>query len=180
METEIKTERPDSSRALNEVNKEETEIPTHKKAASFWKLQYGLMKRFDVFVIIMGTIGSIGMGLTMPLFSVIFGGTINTFGAASATNPDAFIDDISQLCLKFMYVGLGMWAAGYIMIWLWGYNGRIISKRIKKNYFKLLMDQEQGYFDTKDTYQFATKIQAQVKSIEMGVKIKYIFYHFQK
>jgi ATP-binding cassette, subfamily B (MDR/TAP), member 1 len=170
MENEIKTERQDSSRALNELNEEDKEIPSIKKAASFWQLQYGLMKRFDVFVVIIATIGSIIMGLASPLFSIIFGGTINSYGSASSTSPEAFIEDIKQLCLNFLYVGIGMWAAGYVMIWLWGYNGRIISKRIKKNYFRLLMEQEQGYFDTKDTYQFATKIQAQVKSIEMGVK----------
>lgn len=175
METDNKTDRPDSSRGLNVIKPENAEVPAHKKAASFWKLQYSLMKRFDVFVIIIATIGSICMGLTMPLFSIMFGGTINTFGASSTTNPETFIEEIRQLCLKFLYIGLGMWAAGYLMIWLWGYNGRIISKRIKKNYFRLLMEQEQGYFDTKDTFQFATKIQAQVKSIEMGVKFEFFY-----
>ena len=168
METENRVEATNSARGLNE-NPAVEEVSSHKKAASFFQLQYSMLKPFDKMVIFFGTIGSIGMGLTMPLFSVIFGGTINTFGSQSTTNGEVFIDDIRSLCLKFMYVGLGMWAAGYLMIWLWGYNGRIISKRIKKNYFRLLMNQEQGYFDDKDTYQFATKIQAQVKTIEMGV-----------
>jgi ATP-binding cassette subfamily B (MDR/TAP) protein 1 len=143
-------------------NSEITEVQDSKRAVSFFKLQYSLLKKFDVFMIFVALMGSFGMGIAMPLFSIIFGGSINSFGASSA-NPNTFLDDIKALCAKFVYVGLGMWAAGYIMIWLWGLNGRIIAKRIKKRYFKLLMNQEQGYFDTKDTYQFATKIQAQVQ-----------------
>jgi ATP-binding cassette subfamily B (MDR/TAP) protein 1 len=168
METDNRIEAQDSARGLNESPAVE-EVPNHKKAASFFQLQYSMLKPFDKMVIFFGTIGSIGKGLTEPLFSVIFGDTINTFGAQSTTDQETFIEDIRSLCLKFFYVGLGMWAAGYLMIWLWAYNGRVIAKRIKKNYFRLLMNQEQGYFDDKDTYQFATKIQAQVKTIEMGV-----------
>jgi ATP-binding cassette subfamily B (MDR/TAP) protein 1 len=173
METEIISDRQDSARVLNNKTSKETsnshDVPMHKKAASFWQLQYSLMKKFDVFVVIIAVISSIIVGLASPLFSIIFGGTLNSYGSASSSSPEEFIEEIKQLCLKFLYVGLGMWAAGYVMIWLWGYNGRIISKRIKKNYFLLLMQQEQGYYDVKDTFQFATKIQAQVKSIEMGV-----------
>jgi hypothetical protein len=59
------------------------------------------------------------------------------------------------------------------MISLFSYNGRVLSQRIKKKYFKLIMLQEQGYFDQCNTYEFATKIQAQVKSIENGVNINF-------
>ena len=114
----------------------------------------------------------------MPLFAVIFGGSINSFGSQGSTNPEAFIDDIKGLCLKFLYVGLGMWVAGFLMIWLWTYNGRTIAKRVKKSYFKLLMEQEQGYFDMRNTYEFATNIQTQVKTIEMGVRIFLRIYLF--
>ena len=150
---------------------EEKEVADLKKAASFFELQYTLLKRFDYLVITFAMVGSIGTGIAMPLFSIIFGGSINAFGGGDGSvNPDQFIEDIRSLCLKFLYVGLGMWLAGFIMIWLWNFNGRTIAKRIKKNYFKLLMKQEQAYFDQKDTFQFATKIQTQVKSIEMGVR----------
>jgi hypothetical protein len=68
-----------------------------------------------------------------------------------------------------------MWAAGFVMVWLWTTNGLKITKRIKKEYFRLIMNQEQGFFEVnKDILQYPTKIQAQLKKIEMGVKFIHI------
>ena len=142
-----------------------------KKAASFFQLQYQMSTSCDNIIMIIALLGSLGMGISMPLFSVVFGGSINTFGTVNASGNETFISDISSLCAKFVYVGLGIWASGYIMIWLWGYNGRVIAKRIKERYFELLLSQEQGWYDQQNVNEFSTKIQTQVKTVEIGVSI---------
>ena len=38
-----------------------------------------------------------------------------------------------------------------------------------KLYFYLILKQEQGWFDKNNAFQFATKVQAQLEQIEMGV-----------
>jgi hypothetical protein len=151
------------------VNKKEEKVKDVQKAASFFQLQYALSTTCDNVIMIIALLGSLGMGISMPLFSVIFGGSINTFGTLNTKGNEAFLSDISSLCLKFVFVGLGIWFASYLMIWLWGYNGRVIAKRIKERYFELLMSQEQGWFDAQNVNEFSTKIQTQVKTIEMGV-----------
>ncbi len=157
---------------LKEKKTEEQEnISNTKKAASFWQLQYTFSKGFkDAFIVTVAIIGSIGMGLSMPLFSIVFGGTVNSFGStAGPFNREAFIEDIRKMALNFLYVGLGIFASGFMMIWLWSLNGKTTAKRIKKEYLKLLMRQEQAFFDLVKPFEFATKIQSQVKTIEMGV-----------
>jgi|LauGreDrversion4_2_1035121.scaffolds.fasta_scaffold660566_1 ATP-binding cassette subfamily B (MDR/TAP) protein 1 len=155
------------------VKKKEEKVKDVQKAASFFQLQYALSTPCDNVIMIIALLGSLGMGISMPLFSVIFGGSINTFGTLNTKGNETFLSDISSLCLKFVYVGLGIWFASYLMIWLWGYNGRVIAKRIKEKYFELLMSQEQGWFDAQNVNEFSTKIQTQVKTIEMGVSFKF-------
>jgi len=172
MSNEVKTNNIEMNYIKTEENllDKKNNTDDSKRTVSFFKLQYSLLKKFDVFMISLALLGSLLMGIGLPIFEILVGQSINSFGESS-TNPILFLEDIKILCARFVYLGLGMWVSGYIMIWLWGLNGRIIAKRIKKRYFKLLMNQEQGYFDTKDTFQFATKIQAQVKLIEQGVKL---------
>ena len=40
---------------------------------------------------------------------------------------------------------------------------------MKKHYFRLILKQEQGWFDDNNVYEIATKVQAQLEQIEMGI-----------
>lgn len=83
-------------------------------------------------------------------------------------SPDSF-EKIKDLCLQFLLVGLGMFAAGTLMICCWSYSGRMITNYIKKKYFYTVMLQEQGWFDKQEVYEFSTKVQSQTKIIGNGV-----------
>ena len=166
----LKTTKSNENDTANFNSKSEKKSNS-EKAVSFFKLQYSEMKKYDFFVLIFAILGSFGAAIAMPLFAVIFGGTINQLGPANSIDAYAFLLNMEKQCLNFLYVGLGMWFAGFIMIWLWSFNGRVITRRIKNHYFRLLLLQEQGYFDQTNTYEFATKIQSQIKIIETGVKL---------
>ena len=142
------------------------------ESVSFFKLQYAYTQPRDIAIIICGTLASFGLGISMPLFAVTFGGSINNFGDSGSIGQNSYINQMGHMCLQFLYIGLGMFAAGFFMIWLWSYNGRVISQAIKKDYFRLLMCQEQGFFEVNpDILKYPTKIQSQIKKIEMGVRI---------
>jgi len=132
-------------------------------------LQFSLAKKFDIFIIIIGIISSLGLAISMPLFSILFGGTLNNLGS----NPVGLFESIKELCLKFVYVGLGMFVAGTLMICCWSYSGRRIANYIKEEYFSIIMRQEQGWFDQQEVFEFSTRIQNQTKIIENGVNINY-------
>jgi len=147
------------------------------QSVSFFKLQYAYSTPRDNAIIFFATLASFGLGISMPLFSVTFGGSINNFGDTGNIGSNSYINQMGQMCLQFFYIGLGMFAAGFFMIWLWSYNGRVISQAIKKDYFRLLMCQEQGFFEVNpDILKYPTKIQSQIKKIEMGVRLLILKY----
>ena len=136
-------------------------------SVSYFTLQFSLAQKFDIFVIIVGIMSSLGLAVSMPIFSILFGGTLNDIGDQGS------IDRIKSLCLQFFLVGLGMFAAGALMICCWSYSGRKITNYIKKKYFYTIMLQEQGWFDTQEVYEFSTRVQSQTKIIASGVKNKF-------
>jgi ATP-binding cassette subfamily B (MDR/TAP) protein 1 len=175
MAQEIQRENEQISKVDREKDQQEKEKKDSKikkkKGVTFWKLQFSLAKKFDILIILLGTIGSLASGISMPLFIVIFGRTLNDLGPSHQGETNGFLSNISTLCLQFVWIGLGMFGAGWLMISAWTYNGKVLSQRIKKRYFQVLMLQEQAYFDQCNSYEFATKIQSQTKQIENGVNI---------
>jgi hypothetical protein len=150
------------------IKRLEEEKEKNKKPVSFFTLLYSETSCTDRIIMVFGLIGAMGAGCSFPLFSYLFGNVINNLGPKN-NYIDAFVSNVSELCLQFLYVAFGVWAAGTLMIWLWTYSGRVIVKRIKSEYIRLIMLQEQSWFDECDTYQFSTKIQSQCTIIENGV-----------
>ncbi|KAG5622230.1 hypothetical protein H5410_007448 [Solanum commersonii] len=60
---------------------------------SFFKL-FSFADKFDVALMIIGTIGAIGNGLTQPLMTLIFGQLVNSFGSS---NSDEVVHKISKV-----------------------------------------------------------------------------------
>jgi hypothetical protein len=141
-----------------------------KKSVSIFTLLYSEATCKEYFIMIIGLLGSMGAGCSLPLFAILFGDTINNLGPRNNGLAN-FQATISDLCLKFLYVAIGVFVAGTLMIWLWTYAGRVTTKRIKSEYFRYIMMQEQGWFDECDPYQFTTKIQSQCTMIENGVRL---------
>jgi ATP-binding cassette subfamily B (MDR/TAP) protein 1 len=136
------------------------------KSVSFFKILYSEAKTKEYILTIIAFLNSILIGLAMPMFSLIFGNTINDFG--SGVGKD-FLESISNMCLRFVYLAIAMLVAGTLATWLWTYTGRITVKRIKSEYFRYIMNQEQAWFDEIETFQFSTKIQTQSTTIENGL-----------
>jgi ATP-binding cassette subfamily B (MDR/TAP) protein 1 len=146
---------------------DELEVQDTFPPISYFRLQYQCAETTDYIYLIIGFIGSMGMGCSMPLFSLIFGNTINNFGPA--TNPLDFIDRINKMVLNFVYCALGVFLASFLMITFFTINGKRTVWKLKGLYFEVIMKQEQGYFDKNNPYKYATKVQNQTKTIESGV-----------
>ena len=135
---------------------------------SFFRLVYQVGDVIDNIYLIIGIIGSLGMGTAMPLFSFVFGATINSFGANTG---GTFVDQINIMVLRFVYVSLGVFCVSFIMITFFTLNGKRIIMKLKSKYFETIMKQEQGYFDSENPFEYSTKVQNQTKIIESGVNI---------
>lgn len=163
---------PDSGSNLQE-EKSKTDPNNNKKEEkifppiSYFRLQYHCSETIDYIFLLIGVIGSLGMGTSMPLFSYIFGNTINNFGPA--TNPLDFIDRINKMVLNFVYCAIGVFFASFLMITFFTINGKRTVWKLKGLYFEMIMKQEQGYFDDNNPFTYSTKVQNQTKTIESGV-----------
>ncbi|VVA89732.1 unnamed protein product [Arabis nemorensis] len=67
---------------------------------------------YDVLLMIFGSIGAAGNGLSIPLMTLLFGDLIDSFGE-NQNNKD-IVDVISKVCVKFVYLGLGTLAAAFL------------------------------------------------------------------
>ena len=64
-----------------------------------------------------------------------------------------------------MYAVLCVEPFGYILV----INVHII---LKKKYFILILSQEQGWFDSYNTYELATKVHVQIEKLEQGIGLQ--------
>jgi len=84
--------------------------------------------KFDIFIIIIGVLRSLGLTISMPLFLILFGGTLDNLDS----NPVGLFDSIKDLCLKFLYVGFGMFVTGTLMI----DNLKLIYQNLRRSLIK--------------------------------------------
>ena len=149
-----------------------------KKLSPFY-LYYHISGKFEIFLMIAGAIFTIGAGCTNALISLLLGDTINDFTETSEIEnlPDdeykAIMDkvepSINKMAKRFLIIGAIMFVCNFFMMFLWAYSSLRQMHWMKINYFSLILKQEQGWFDENNAFEFATKVQAQLEQIEMGV-----------
>ena len=150
-----------------------------QKNISVPKLYCHLARQTEKILLILGIIGTLGSGVSGPLMTELFGGTIDDASSSQyvsfTTNAefdqffDAFQEQIDKMAKKFIYIGLGMLVANFLANFCWTYAGLRMVFHLKENYFSTILKQEQGWFDENNAYEFATKVQAQIEQVDMGV-----------
>ena len=149
------------------------------KKVSPFKLYYHISGKFEIFLMIIGAIFTIGAGCSGALISLLLGDTINDFSDTVEIKdlPDneykEIIDNIepsvNKIIKKYLIIGAVMFVCNFFMMFLWAYSSLRQMHWMKINYFYLILRQEQGWFDENNAFEFATKVQAQLEQIEMGV-----------
>ena len=171
----IKTEKEEKE----EKGEAEKNLMFGVKKISPFRLYYHISGKFEIFLMIAGAIFTIGAGCTGALISLLLGDTINDFTDTSEIEnmPDdeykAIMDQVepsvNKMCKKFLIIGAIMFICNFFMMFLWAYSSLRQMHWMKINYFSLILRQEQGWFDENNAFEFATKVQAQLEKIEMGV-----------
>jgi ABC-type multidrug transport system fused ATPase/permease subunit len=148
-------------------NKEENK----KKIVSFWKLQCHFSDKVDITFLVIAFIGSIGAGVSMPIFALIFGATINSFNDNNINDPKQLSSIVGNMAINYIIAGSGILFFSAIMVTFWTINGKRLIKKIKEEYFKVILKQEQGWFDNFNPFEYATRVSSQTKTIENGVRV---------
>ena len=154
-----------------------------QKQISPMKLYCHLSGKYEVIIMLLGVIGSLGSGLSGPLMSLLMGGSITDFsqtqdyGTSSykqeLLSMEEFKETVDSSVKKFMYIGIAMFVVNFLGTAMWNYAGLLQIFHLKEKYFARILQQEQGWFDENNAYEFSTKVQAQLEQIELGLGEKF-------
>ena len=161
-----------------------------QKNISIMQLYCHLSGKSEVCIMIFGLLVSIFSGIASPLMILLFGEIIDDFGdlkfsynaipqhdityiPVKSLITNEFKDIINKMILRFLYIGIAMLFAGFFNNTLWSYVGQRQIQHLKEKYFKLILTQEQGWFDSNNAFEFSTKVQAQLEQIELGMGDKF-------
>ena len=115
--------------------------------------------------------------------TLLFGDSLNDFGDTQdmdkmdeskiAQFMEIFGDTVDSMVKKFLYIGVAMFCAEFLNNCMWNLAGLRQIYHLKEKYFLTILKQEQGWFDANNAFEFATKVQAQLEQIELGLGDKF-------
>ncbi|KAL8055536.1 hypothetical protein ABFX02_04G062700 [Erythranthe guttata] len=122
----------------NEQTRSVGKVPYHKLFSFSDKADYAL--------IAIGTITALVSGLCLPLMTLLFGQLANSFGHNVETNT--VVHEVSKVSLKFLYLAVGSGIAAFSQVTCWMITSERQAVRIRNLYFRAILRQDIGYFDT--------------------------------
>lgn len=170
MENTPTYEQLETNRVINTNSPKKSKSKSKSKSVSYFKIQYHFTGKKELIIVFFATLGALAAGLSLPIFSILFGDALDNLGTMP---PEKLISTIADLSIKFVYVGAAIWVASFLFVFLFTLNGKIIAQNFKEKYFHLIMRQEQSYFDEINSFEFATKVQQETKILEKGVLLFY-------
>ncbi|GIL71759.1 hypothetical protein Vretimale_808 [Volvox reticuliferus] len=115
---------------------------------SFFKL-FSTADGWDIDLMIIGAIGALGNGTLLPLFAILFGEFTDAFG--SVPDLSHFMHVVSNLALKFLYLGIAAIAASYLEAAVWMYTGNRQTNRLRTRFLAAVLRQDVAFFDVQST-----------------------------
>lgn len=103
-----------------------------------------------------GGIAAVGNGLTMPLFSLIFGELLDSFNPAEES--DSIMDEVKKNSLYISLAGVGAFLLSYLEIACFTIAGERQARVVRDRYFSSLLNQDIGWFDQQTTESIVTKV----------------------
>ncbi|XP_074579514.1 ABC transporter B family member 4-like [Curcuma longa] len=99
----------------------------------------------DYILMLLGSLGAAGNGISLPLMTVLFGNLIQSFGGAS--NGHDALHQVSKIALEFVYLAIGAGIASFLQVACWIATGERQSARIRNLYLETILRQDIAFFD---------------------------------
>ena len=184
---------------INENKKKEKILMFNKKNISFFKLYCHLSGSSQIFLTIIAVIISIIVGSSNAFIYWIFGDSSNALTEVNLVfqpkaggfdpidsdkkeeeeekkyeNKDAEEEEdddklISEQIKKYLIVGSIMFICNILSINIWTNLALKQIQMLKINYLKVILNQEQSWFEEIDTFELSIKVQSQFEQIEAGL-----------
>ncbi|KCV69523.1 hypothetical protein H696_03944 [Fonticula alba] len=121
----------------------------------------------DVAMILFGFLCAAGHGVLQPLFSVIMGSIINSFGG-----PVDLVKEVSKSAVWFVIFAGIAFVTSYFQVATTMYTSHMQANRIREHYFQSMMRQEMGWFDTQKQGSVTSRISSDVFLIQDAISDK--------
>jgi ATP-binding cassette subfamily B (MDR/TAP) protein 1 len=157
---------------MNEQIKDQDKTKSKEKikSVSFFKLLFQFADRNDIILICFAILGSLIAGTSMPFIALLLGSAINNFGPNMVNlGQEALTQQIAQLSIIYILVGIGIFIGSFMMVFFWTSVGKRLINKINEEYLEVILRQEPAWFDSRNVFELPTKIQGQIKIIENGV-----------
>ena len=180
IEPEKQDEKNNDSPSEKKNGEEEKDILLYKgKSVSILKVIDHLSTGLDIFLMVFGSICTLGSGCVSAFSALILGSTINklTILVGIENYPEEDYQKkvreveptLNKLILYLVYLGIFTLGVNFFMLFTWGFAVMRQMNTLKTKYFKLILSQEQSFFDEHNSFEFANKIQSQLEQIELGL-----------
>ena len=149
-----------------------------KQSVSLFRIYSHLFEPIDWLFLVLALIGSIGAGISMPIMSYLTSDVYSDVGNTSESrDTTANIEAMKSIVKKTMndqikkqlIYGAVSFVCNFMSVTFWSLIGNRCVYNLKKKYFTLILSQEQGWFDSNNAFEFATKVQAQLEQVEQGI-----------
>ena len=157
------------------VKKEKKESERKTTSVSLSKILFHFSDKTDIFIIIMASFSSFFFGCLIIILEYLLANSINNLhrNIKEYDYISIMYDDIYAYSL----FAVGSFFFGFGHCYFWNINGTKLALKYKEEYFKLVLQQDQEWFDNQNVHELSSKVDIQTRSIESGVKF-IIFLNF--
>ncbi|KAK4393093.1 ABC transporter B family member 19 [Sesamum angolense] len=117
-----------------------------EQSLPFYQL-FSFADKYDIILMISGSLGAIIHGSSMPVFFLLFGEMVNGFGK-NQMDLHKMTHEVAKYALYFVYLGLVVCFSSYAEIACWMYTGERQVGALRKKYLEAVLKQDVGFFDT--------------------------------
>lgn len=138
-------------------------------SVSISSLLFLFMKRIDYFLFILAVFGSICNGIVYQLAEYFTGELISEL-TVSATETE-IKNGINSVCVKLLLTGIASVVFAYLMHGLFNYLSKKLSNKYKVEYFNMIFDMNQTWFDLvgKSPFEISSQLMLELGTIETSL-----------
>ncbi|KAI3727375.1 hypothetical protein L1987_67189 [Smallanthus sonchifolius] len=160
----------------DEEDEDEDEVAPPKQIGVFGLFKYST--KLDVFLVIVGSLGALINGGSLPWYSLLFGLFVNKI--ALDDNNDEMMKDVKRICLYMVGMSALVVIGAYLQISCWRLVGERSAHRIRTAYLRSVLRQDVTFFDTEiSTSEIMHGISSDVAQIQevIGEKMAHFVHH---
>ena len=156
------------------INNDDDNNDSKIKNISIFRLYFHLNQKLDYFFIFLGTLGSIGSGISLPIQIFISSELISDIGNTSEIilseeNKQMIEKSFNNKIKRLLIYGSISFICTFLFSAFWSIVGQRNIHNFKKKYISLILKQEQGWFDKNNEFELRSKFQIQTEKIENGI-----------